>query len=76
MSKEPELPLPAWTARLSRRELARLLAQLLARICPRCLGLGTVRTSKGHLRYFRCRCGHRWKSCAATIESVDTNIGN
>ena len=74
MSKEPELPLPAWTARLSRRELARLLSALLARVCPRCLGLGTVRTSKGQLRYYRCRCGNRWKSCVSTTETVDANI--
>jgi hypothetical protein len=73
MSKEPELPLPAWTAQLSRRELARLLSALLARVCRRCHSLGTVRTSRGALRYFRCRCGHRWKSCTETTPTVDAN---
>jgi len=74
MSTTPELPLPAWTTRLSRGELARLLAQLLSRVCPQCFALGTVRTSRGALRYYRCKCGHRWKSCASTTQSVDANI--
>jgi|GEM_PF-6924263 len=74
MTENIGLPLPAWAARLSRRELARLLSILLARVCPKCLQLGKVRTSKGQLRYYRCGCGHRWKSCLPTTETVDVNI--
>ena len=73
MDENTELPLPGWTTRLSRRELVRLLAQLLSRVCPQCFALGTVRTSRGALRYFRCRCGHRWKSCTETTPTVDAN---
>ena len=73
MAENSDLPLPAWATRLSRRELARLLSILLARVCPKCLQLGRVRTSKGQLRYYRCRCGNRWKSCTATTQSVDAN---
>jgi len=73
MDENTELPLPGWTTRLSRRELARLLSALLARVCPRCHSLGVVRTSRGALRYYRCKCGHRWKSCTETTPTVDAN---